>query len=194
MNNISFGSRIRHCTKNEFNMVANKIGAKNYVDYPWTIKESVFSNNAYTKNIADCTVCGITDGLKVLLIHLCPTNKENFNFNKVIDLVKSKFDLTNPDLQALLIGGKPEWTHGAESYKLFNMFEKFLKDSKIAFSKLKGGLDTKDIAYLQEKDEWLITNDNVKRPQMGAYYPPEKTVKQAYEEVKIADCDELTWF
>jgi hypothetical protein len=29
---------------------------------------------------------------------------------------------------------------------------------------------------------------------MGAYYPPEKTVKQAYEEVKIADCDELTWF
>ena len=69
-------------------MVANKIGAKNYVDYPWTIKESVFSNNAYTKNIADCTVCGITDGLKVLLIHLCPTNKENFNFNKVIDLIK----------------------------------------------------------------------------------------------------------
>ena len=44
MNDITFTSRIRHCTKNEFNMVANKIGAKNYVGYPWTIKESVFSN------------------------------------------------------------------------------------------------------------------------------------------------------
>ena len=194
MNDITFTSRIRHCTKNEFNMVANKIGAKNHVDYPWTIKESVFSENAYTKSIADCTVCGITDGLKVLLIHLCPTNKENFNFTKVVDLIKNKFDLTNPDLQALLIGGKPECTHGADSYKLFGMFEKFLEDSKIPFSKLKGGMNTKDVAYLREKDEWLIANDSVKRPQFGGYFSPEKAVKEAYMEVKIADCDELTWF
>ena len=66
--------------------------------------------------------------------------------------------------------------------------------SKIAFSKLKGGFNTKDVAYLREKDEWLIANDNVKRPQMGAYSSPEKVVRQAYEEVKIADRDELTWF
>ena len=80
MNDISFTSRIRHCTKNEFNMVANRIGVKNYVGYPWTIKESVCSDSAYTRSIADCIVCGITDGLKVLLIHLCPTNAENFDF------------------------------------------------------------------------------------------------------------------
>ena len=194
MNNISFGSRIRHCTRNEFNMTVNRFGTKCFADYPWTIKESVFSNNAYTKFIVDCTVCGITDGLKVLLIHLCPTNKENFNFSKVVELIKNKFDLNNPDLQAILIGGKPECTQGKESYKLFNIFENFLKECNIQYSKLKGGMGAKDVAYSSEKDEWLIVNDMVERPRMREYKSPQKEIEKAYEEVKIADCDELTWF
>ena len=194
MNNITFGSRIRHCTPNEFSMTVNRFGIKNYVDYPWTLKESVCAKDAYTKYVADCTVCGITDGLKVLLIHLNPANKENFNFSKIVELIKSKFDLCNPDLQALLIGGKPEYTHGKESYKLFNLFENFLIDNKMLYSKLKGGMGTKDIAYSSEKDEWMIVNDMVKRPPMGEYKSPQETIEKTYDEVRIADCDELTWF
>ena len=65
----------------------------------------------------------------------------------MVDFIKEKFDLNNPDLQAILIGGKPECTHGVDSYKLFGMFENFLDNSKIPYSKLKGGMGTKDVAY-----------------------------------------------
>ena len=81
MDNITFTSRIRPVTRAEFSRVILSYGDKNFVGYPWTLKESVLSNKAYTKDIADCSVCGITDGLKVLLIHLCPTEKINFQFN-----------------------------------------------------------------------------------------------------------------
>ena len=193
MDNITFTSRIRPVTRAEFSRVISSYGDKNFVGYPWTLKESVLSNKAYTKDIADCSVCGITDGLKVLLIHLCPTEKINFQFNKVVDFIKEKFDLNNPDLQAILIGGKPECTHGVDSYKLFGMFENFLDNSKIPYSKLKGGMGTKDVAYSASTDEWIIHNDAFKFPERNIFKPVEKAMEETYNEVKIADCDELRW-
>lgn len=193
MDNITFTSRIRPVTKAEFSRVVSSYGNKNFVGYPWTIKESVLSDKAFTKDIADCTVCGITDGLKVLLIHLCPTEKINFQFNKVTDFIKEKFNLNNPDLQAILVGGKPECTHGADSYKLFGMFEKFLEDSKIPFSKLKGGMGTKDVAYSSATDEWIVSNDVFKFPERNQFKTAQKAMEEVYNEVKIADCDEVRW-
>ena len=194
MNNISFQSRIRPITKNEFGRITSGYGVKNFVDYPWTLKESVFSDKAYTRDIADCTVCGITDGLKVLLIHLSPENKLNFEFNKVISLIKEKFDLNNPDLQAILVGGKPECTHGPQSYKLFGLFENFLTDAKINFSKLKGGMGAKDIAYSSATDEWVIAGDNMKPANPRIYTSPEDILKQNFAEVSISSEDQASWF
>lgn len=193
MDNITFTSRIRPVTKAEFSRVVSSYGDKKFVGYPWTLKESVFSDKAFTKDVADCTVCGLTDGLKVLLIHLCPTEKINFQFNKVVDFIKGKFDLKNPDLQAILIGGKPKCTHGEDSYKLFGMFEKFLEDSKIQYSKLKGGMGTKDVAYSSTTDEWIIANDVFKFPEKNQFKTAQKAMEEVYNEVKIADCDEVRW-
>lgn len=191
MNNITFTSNIRPVSKFEFNNIVSSYGSKNHVGYPWTIKESVCSNKAYTRDIADCTVCGITDGMKVLLMHLCPTEKINFDFKKVINLVKEKFNLQSPDLQGIIIGGKPPYTHGADSYKLFNLFEDFLSSYQIPFSKFKGGMATRDVAYSSVNDEWIIANDSFS---LNNNQPIQKAMEDCYEEVKIADCDDLCWF
>lgn len=194
MNNVSFQSRIRPVTRNEFGRITSGFGKKNFVDFPWTLKESVLSDKAYTRDVADCTVCGITDGLKVLLIHLSPVNKANQEFDKVVNFIKSKLDLANPDLQAILIGGKPSCTHGSESYCLFEKFEKFLSDSKIVFSKLKGGMGTKDVAYSSTTDEWLIASDNMKPLNPMVYTSPEAVLKQNFSEVVISSEDNASWF
>ena len=90
MNNISFQSRIKFVSPSKFNQAVTGLSKDCLVDYPWTAKESVLAKNAYTKNIFDCTVCGITDGLKVLLMHICPTRTENDNFFKIINFIKNK--------------------------------------------------------------------------------------------------------
>ena len=193
MNKITFTSRIRPVTVQEFSRTTFSMNKNQFVDYPWTLKESVFSNKAYTKSVADCTVCGITDGLRVLLIHLCPTNKINFDFEKVKKYICEKFDINNPDLQAILIGGKPEYSHGPNSYKLFGLFEDFLNRSKIPYSKLKGGFGTKDVAYSSTSDEWIIANNRIKRPELGEIRSPIKALENIFNEVKISDVDEVSW-
>ena len=81
MNNLSFKSRIRPVSLEEFYPITNSIGRKGNVGYPWTLKESVLNDRAFTKGVIDCTVCGITDGDKVLMLHICPTIKKYCNIN-----------------------------------------------------------------------------------------------------------------
>jgi hypothetical protein len=92
MSNISFQSRIKPVSKSEFRQLTSAYGKKSFVDYPWTVKESVLGKQAFTKGVFDCTVCGITDGLKVLMLHICPTREENSNFSKIIDFIKKKIE------------------------------------------------------------------------------------------------------
>ena len=83
MNNISFKSTIKPITKEQFNKIVLNYGLKNSVDYPWTVKETIISKNAYTEGVYDCTVCGIKDGINIILMHICPTRKENYFFSKI---------------------------------------------------------------------------------------------------------------
>lgn len=76
MEKVSFTSRIRMVPLNEFRSAVANLPRKNFVSEPWTIKESVLADKAYTSDILDCTVCGLTDGQKVLLMHICPTNPQ----------------------------------------------------------------------------------------------------------------------
>ena len=55
MNNISFKSRIRPVGNWEFQGLTSGFAKKQYVNYPWTVKESVLSEKAITKNVYDCT-------------------------------------------------------------------------------------------------------------------------------------------
>ncbi len=48
-NNIAFTSRIRLVSPEEFRNVTGKISNKNFVAYPWTIKESVIAESAFRR-------------------------------------------------------------------------------------------------------------------------------------------------
>lgn len=191
INNISFTSAIRPVTVNQF-MNSARMSCKS-VDYPWTIRESVLSENAYTTNVMDCTVCGITDGSKVLMMHICPTNEMNKNFSKISKFIKDKISQMNPELQAVVIGGKPAYTHGKESYALFDKFTNLLTDLKIPFSKLKGGMGEKHVAYIRNSDEWLVASQMVERPQPYQLKSPEKELNKLFNEVDISELDEVRW-
>ncbi len=193
MNNISFQSRIRPVGSLEFRFSTLNFDKKQFVDYPWTIKESVVSNNAFTKNVYDCTVCGITDGIKVFLMHICPTRKENHDFSKIFDFIKTNVDLTKNNLQAFLFGSIK---HSPEnrSEQIFNNFENFLKEFGIPYSKIKGSSEFSDIAYSAEKDEWLIKQDDIgKAGTVDEYKTATTFLRYKFDEVKINDLDNVDW-
>lgn len=157
-NKITFTSIIRPVKRSMFNNVVSGISRKNFVEYPWTVKESVIAKDAYTTGVIDCTVCGITDGEKVFMMHICPTNKDNFNFKKIKDFITKKVDLSNEDLSAVVIGAK-SYPDDSRSYKLFDNFVKFLKSKNIPTTSIKGGdvYESVDVLYRQRNDEWLIS-------------------------------------
>lgn len=191
VNNITFSSRIRPVKKSEYIRIISGYGERNLVDYPWTLNQSVCAEKAYTKDVYDCSVCGITDGMQVLLMHLSPTNIANFDFAKVLNLVKEKFSLPNKDLQAILLGGKSGNINKPESYQLFQKFEDFLSSCKIPFSKFKGGNGTSDVAYSSVTDEWIIANNQMESVLNDKTKSTSELFKKCYNEVSIAECDDL---
>lgn len=194
MNNVSFQSRIRPISKREFSKITSSYGQAVYVNYPWTIKESVLSNKAYTKGVFDCTVCGITDGIRVLMLHICPTKKENENFDAIASFIKSKIDLTNSNLQGFLLGSKKLPFLKDKSQKIFDNFENFFEKYKIPYSKIKGGLHDNDVAYSSITDEWLISHEMLEDENIkDSHKTPEKFLEHFYNDVKISELDELVW-
>ena len=193
MNNVSFKSTIRPVGHWEFHRLTNGIQVNQHVKYPWTIKESVLSNKALTKDVYDCTVCGITDGLKVLMMHICPTRSENNDFSKIIDYIKKNINLANENLQGFLFGSR-KTSPGNQSKEIFENFETFLQECKIPYSKIKGSSHYSDIAYISEIDEWII-----KHEKMGCAgvrdecRTAERFFKEYFDEVKISELDETIW-
>ena len=166
---------------------------RHYVNYPWTVKESIVSNKAVTKNVFDCTVCGITDGLKVLMLHICPTIKENIDFSKIVGFIKKNIDLKDLNLQGFLFGSVTS-SQNNRSREVFENFENFMKEHSIPYSKIRGSKDISDVAYSSEKDEWLIRNN----ARLGVSSKDDNNealnfFKSNYDEVKISDLDEVCW-
>lgn len=186
-NKISFKSQIRLATPDEFRKIAGRIGCEKFVDYPWTIKQSVFSDSAYTKNVFDCTVCGITDGKNVLLTHICPTVIHNSNFSIIKDYIKSKINLKNPDLQGFLLGSVND-TKNPLSRTIFMNFANFLENCKIPYSKFKGSRIENNIAYCASKDEWVISNPKIT---LETQKDTKGLLNNIFEEIEICDLDTL---
>lgn len=184
MDKISFQSRIRVTNLEEYRYVTSQFRNKS-VNFPWTIKESVLADKAHTQMVYDCTVCGITDGLKVLLLHICPTIKENLNFKKIENYIKNKIDLKNiENLQGFLLGSQENIK---DSTKVFNFFEDFLKNNNIPFSKFKNGDCTNHVAYSSITDEWLIANEHFNKKQDNS----KNYLTKHFKEVELADFDEF---
>ena len=193
MNNISFKSRIRPVGNWEFQGLTSGFAKKQYVNYPWTVKESVLSEKAITKNVYDCTVCGITDGLKVLMLHICPTKKENEKFSNIINFIKTHIDLKKTNLQGFLFGSRKD-TPDNKSERIFKNFETFMKENNIPYSKIKGSSTFSDVAYSSETDEWLIKHEKMGSAEAIANCKkPINFFTTYFDDVKISDLDEVDW-
>lgn len=193
MDNISFKSRIRLVPPAEFQKVVSLISEKNFVKYPWTVKQSIIADKAYTKDIYDCTVCGFTDGQKVLLNHICPTNIENYDFNQIAQFIKNKVNLSNEYLQGFILGSKPNSPDSPRSTTLFDKFVEFMKQYKIPFSAFKGGSYENNVAYSSLQDEWLISNAVVNDNMKQYFKNPYQLFERFFDKVKVSTLDDISW-
>lgn len=193
MDNISFKSNIRMIPHQEFSKIAGRIGGKKSVNYPWTIKQSVLADSAYTTDIFDCTVCGITDGQKVLLNHLCPSISDNFNFSKITDFIKNNIDTTNQYLQGFILGSKSKsLTSSSQSELLFDRVINFMKEMKIPYSAFKGGTFTNNVAYSSLNDEWVISNNSINETLTKEFSKnPAEIFKIIFDDISVSELDEI---
>lgn len=150
------------------------------------------ADSAYTTDILDCTICGLTDGEKVLLTHICPTNPANDSFAKIEKFMLSKINVANKYLQGFLLGSKPNNINSPNSTKLFDKFVEFMKKYDIPFSKFKGGLFEHNVAYSSVKDEWLIGNCVMSDGLRQIYKKdPKMLYGRLFDEIEVNDLDEI---
>lgn len=192
MDNISFQSKIRLTSMNAFNKEIH-YGKKNYVNYPWTVKESVISDKAATTDIYDCTAAGFTDGSKVLMLHICPTEPRNNNLSKIEKFINEKIDPNNPYLQGFILGSKNFNPNTPNSPKVFDFFLNIMNKLDIPFSYFRAGDYANNIAYSTLKDEWVIGSELLNAVDKSVFKTPQKAIEKIFEESKISNFDELTW-
>lgn len=186
MTEISFTSKIKPVPLKQFWDTAARIGDKNAVDFPWTVDQSVKASKAYTTNICDCTVCGITDGQNVLMLHLTPDNSSNHNFYFVKQFIAQNVKLGNPDLQGILIGSKLT----KKSQDIYNKFSEFLKEMYIPYSELKIGKDRIHAAYSSLMDTWLVSSlkiDNLLKKGKTSI----EALNETFQKTIISNTDEI---
>ena len=188
IDNISFKSRIRPVSAKEFEKIASTIEPKNFVNSPWTINESVKATKAVTKGIYDCSVLGIIDGLKVFLLHICPTKPQNENFDEIKDFIKDKINLQDSNLQAVLLGSQ---TFGRRSKKLFENLKNLMFDLNIPCSTLMNCWEYFDVLYDSIKDEWNISCHPIERCLEEGKTNSEEIIKKAFFKVELSSFDEF---
>lgn len=189
MDNISFTSRIKLVSNEDFARLIPK--ETKSVDFPWTISESVLGKSALTKDIYDCTSVGIVADGEVLLMHLSPNGGNYKTLNKVEKFITQKINLFSQNIQGFLIGSKKNNINSPNSTKLFDKFEKLLNKHNIPYSKFKGGNYNNNIAYLGDKDTWLISNDVVDLTKSVYRNDKKQVTKFMFDDVKISDNDVL---
>lgn len=186
MDNISFTSSIKIVNSVEFNNLAKKCGQKCFVDYPWTINETIKAPDVYTKNIADCSACIISDGQEAVMMHLSPDSQNNHAFSIVLQKLSNLLDLKNPNLQAILVGSK----NTKKSQDIFIKFQKLFEQLNIPYSIFKNSKTPINIGYSSNTDEMLISNLAIEK-QLKKNTPVEDILKNIFEQVSINKCDTL---
>lgn len=187
-NSITFKSTFRPVRTVEYREIAARIDKKFFVDFPWTIKESVKAAQAKTTNIYDCSVLGISDGKDVLLMHLCPTIKENEDFNKIKNFIMKKIKIDNPDLQAVLIGSQ-ESQPGSK--KLFDFLQSIMDKWNISTSIFNTCRDDVHVAYQSKTDEWIISSLEIDKLIKEDKLSSAEIFERSFEHVKLSSLDEF---
>ena len=186
--NITFQSKIKFVDHPSFREKVATFGRQNYVDFPWTIKESVMSDKVYTRGIAVCTSCVLTDGIKALMLHICPTFDAIKNFQAIENYIRERFGWDCSKLKGFLIGAIDE----ERSLKLHEKFEKFLNKENIPYSQFKCGDTTvSDVAYSVKDDEFLISSVLLDDKNRCKELKTKNMANVLYRDHHICELDEL---
>ncbi len=186
MSDISFTSGIRAIPIQTFNKNITQIGKQHSVNYPWTIDQAVKASEAYTTNILDCTMAGITDGQNVLMLHLCPTINRNHNSFDIQQFIAHNMDMKSPNLQAIIIGSKINKL----SQDIYTKIKEIIAHFNIPLSELKIGKDSLNVSYSSKNDEWLISSLAIDK-QLKKGLKSSEVLTNNFNEINVASCDEL---
>lgn len=129
---------------------------------------------------------GINDGKDVFMMHLCPTIEANHHLFNTKMFIAHNIDLNSPNLQAILVGSKPD----KKSSDVYNKLVSIIKDFKIPFSELKIGDIGINVAYCSNKDEWLVSSFKIDKL-LKKRLDSENILKQTFKKVNISELDEI---
>lgn len=186
MNQINFTSRIHPVTLAEFGRITSSIPSKNEVKYPWTIKDSKIASDVYTKRICDCTAAIISTGKEALMLHLNPEISNNHAFLQVLTFLRSNIDLTNKNLQAVIIGSK----NTKKSQDIYNKFIDMLAKLHIPTTEIKNGKNPTNVAYKSSNDEIIITNASIDKLLKKGQTATD-SLHASFEKISISNKDEF---
>lgn len=155
---ISFKSKIVLVTQDYFNKQAKSISS--FVDSPWTAKQIVKADAAYTTDICDCSAGGISTLKDITMFHIDPIEEILSEWNEVERTLDNNLADNKDGLQALLFGR----SYSQNSQKVFSKFEEYLQNRKIPYSKFENQLQVfafTKILFTALKQEWNITNKRI---------------------------------
>ena len=188
-NNISFKMNIKPISQQEFANIVLPIGKNRHVGFPWTVKQSVLDTDAFTTYVLDCTSLGFTDGVKVLLMHLCPSMVENNDIKQIFQYIEKKLKQFNlKSLQSFIIGSQT--TSDGKSENLHNGLVDFLKNKKVPFSQFKRGTDMINAAYSSKTDTLYLSSREITNNTRCEKLPKD-IIRDMFEEYHISELDEI---
>lgn len=186
MTNINFTSRINPVTTKEFSKIITSIDRNNFVDYPWTINQTVKGESLYTTGICDCTSLLLSNGNEAVLLHLSPQIENNHSKYILTQHLKNIINLGDKNLQAVIVGSKKI----IKSEKLYNMIVEFVNSLGITSTKLKGTKSPTHIAYKTNTDEIFITNNTINKA-LSKGSTKKEALYKGFDNVVISPNDEI---
>ena len=190
-NNVSFTGLIRPTSLSKYTKATEDVFFRANIQPPWSYKDTKKVPKGMSMDVFDCSAGGIVnnDTKEVVLFHLCPENKENFDFEKIEKYVMSKVDGTSENLQAFIIGSKKIY---ADSEMLFMKLKSMMQRHKIPTTVIKGNQEEKThILYDAKSDEWLITNNTINRKILNGETDSKKILEDCFDEVSISEKDKI---
>lgn len=200
---ISFTSKISLATKYSFDQAAKN--TKNVVGFPWTAREILKADKAYSRGICCCTAGGvITNDKKITMFHIEPSSPNLKDWHNIIRVINEKVGQSNQKVQGFLLGSFNE----ESCRKIFDNFKDFMNRNNIPYSKFglqKSPFANTDILYNAKSDEWLVTSDKISEkikaqnaqlismPKKEQKKQLLKIVHEEFEEVELLPFDELSF-
>ena len=191
-NNISFTSLIKPVGFGTFHTITARMPKSSYVPCPWTLKEAALATDVFTKSVSDCSVYVISDGQKAKMYHICPGCDDAKQFGQIERDIESTFDLSSENIEAFVLGSKPPYIAGDDSYELFGKFENFSEKHNIPTTILKGGRGEGFFAYSSTTDTLYIANTEPFNRSSDPLTSPLDILRNWFDKVVIHPKDNVT--